>query len=72
MREAPALIITVPLEGTPTVALAAMYAEDQFRLCEWLERHPRWLEIIEELTGQEVDLSIALPTGTFDKRGATT
>lgn len=37
--EPPALLISIPLEGTPHVSMAALHETDEIRLLDWINAH---------------------------------
>jgi hypothetical protein len=52
-RLAPAVVITFPFEGAPTVAAVWDTDSDDRRMVEWLDAHPEY----ERLIFEAVDLS---------------
>jgi hypothetical protein len=44
---APAIYITVPLEGKPRVFSDALYEGESDRLLAWIAGHPRLTELLE-------------------------
>ena len=44
----PAILIRLPLEGSPRVLIDAEHERDHQRLLDWLEAHEDYLELVRE------------------------